>query len=140
MPRIEKLLGSYGHGLMIQPVGFQLNGAGAPTILRDGTNVSTASGKMFSVARVSAGLFTITLDQKTPWPELPFIIPQLEQAAAPATPCKVRYVKGSYSKATRSFQVQVQTITTPTASDGDAADRCTILIMGGIASPGTDPA
>lgn len=137
MPTLEKLKGTYAHSQMFQPVGFQLGTP--PTVFRDGTNVSSAK-KMVSVTRVSAGLYTVALDAKTPWPELPFIYPVLEQAAAPATPCKVRYVKGSWSKVTRSFQVQVQTITTPAASDGDATDRCTILIMGAIDSPGTDPA
>jgi hypothetical protein len=133
-------MGSYAHSLMQQPMGFQLNGAAAPTVFRDGTNVASAK-KMVSITRVSAGLYTIQLDAKTPWPELPFIYPHIEQAAAPVAPCKVVYVKGSYSKATRSFQVQVLLVgATLTASDGDAGDRVTVLLMGSVASPGTDPA
>lgn len=141
MPKLEAIDGSYAHSQMFQPLGFQLNLTAAPTIFRDGTNVSTASGKMVSVTRVSAGLYTVTLDQKTPWPEVPFVLPHIEQAAAPTAPCQIKYVKGSYNKVTRSFQVQIQTVgTTPAASDGDAGDRVTILLTGSITSVGTDPA
>ena len=138
MPKLEAVDGSYAHNQMIQPLGFQLGASNS--VLRDGTNVATASGKMFTVTKTSTGLYTIALAQKTPWPELPFILPVLEQAAAPTSVCKVRYVKGSYSKSTRSFQVQVTLVSTGAASDGDAGDRCTIFLVGSITSVGTDPA
>lgn len=142
MPKLNRELGSYAQQQMLQPLGFQLNGAGAPTVLRDGTNISTASGKLFTVSRVSAGLYTVTLSPLTrAWPVLPFVVPHIEQAAAPTAVCQVKYVKGSYSASAKTFQVQIQTVgTTPAASDGDAGDRVTILMMGGLGTSGIDPA
>jgi hypothetical protein len=134
------LHGSYSPGLMVMNGGFQLNGASAPTVLRDGTKVSSAQ-KMFTVARVSAGLYTVTFNTQFPLPGLPFLHASLEQAAAPTADCTVHVVKNSWSLATRSFQVQVQTVgTTPAASDADAGDRVTFLMIGAIESPGVDPA
>lgn len=140
MAKLNRVLGTYAQQQMYQPLGFQLGASNS--VLRDGTNVTTASGKMFTVTRVSAGLYTIgLLAARGAWPTLPFILPVVEQAAAPTVPISVHYVKGSYSASARTFQVQVMTIgTTPAASDGDATDRVTIFFLGGIGSTGVDPA
>lgn len=136
---LEPLKGTYSHGLIVLPGGFQLGASNS--VLRDGTNVSTASGKQFTVTKVSAGLYTVQFIAGFPIPERPFVFPSIHQAAAPTTPCKVHYVKGSWSQSTRSFQVQVMTVgTTPAASDGDAGDRIDFLVIGSILSVGTDPA
>src|SRR3569833_458856 len=98
MPKLDKINGSYAHMQIVQPLGFQLNGSSAPTVLRDGTKVATASGKLFTVVRTSIGLYTITLDQKTPWPEVPFILPHIAQVPSPTNICQIKEVRGSYSK------------------------------------------
>lgn len=139
MARLEPVRGSYARYQMIQPLSWQVNGASAPTVLRDGTNVNTATGKMFSVTRVSAGLFTVTLT-KAPWPQRPFFYPTVEQGAAPTAAVRAHYVKNSWNATNRTFQVQVLTSSTNTASDGDAGDRVSVLLMGGLSSPGVDPA
>jgi len=134
------LIGSYSPGQMVMAGGFQLNGSSAPTVLRDGTKVSSAQ-KMFTVSRVSAGLYTVTFIAGFPLPGLPFIDAKLSQAAAPTTPCKIHEVKGSWNASTRSFQVQIQTVgTTPAASDADAGDRVTFVVLGAVDSVGVDPA
>ena len=134
------LRGAYSVGQVLVLGGWQLNGASAPTVLRDGSKVSSAQ-KKFSVSRNSAGLYTVTFTSGYPLPALPFIDPKLEQAAAPSAPCKIHYVKNSWSTTTRSFQVQIQTVgTTPAASDADAGDRVTFWMYGSLMSAGTDPA
>lgn len=132
-------VGTYAPAQMHMAGGFQL-GAGGATVLRDGTKVTSAQ-KMFTVTRVSAGLYTVTFIAGFPIPALPFIQLTLAQAAAPATPGKVHEVKNSWNQSTRSFQLQVQTVgTTPAASDLDAGDRVTFLLHGSINSAGQDPA
>lgn len=134
------LHGSYSPSLNIMVGGFQLNGSSAPTVLRDGTKVSS-SQKMFTVSRVSAGLYTVTFNSGFPLPGLPFLDAKIEQVAAPVAPCKAHVVVGSWSLSTRSFQIQVLTNAgTPAASDGDAGDRLTFVMLGAIDSPGVDPA
>ena len=134
------LRGVYSPGQVMVVGGFQLNGASAPTVFRDGTKVSSAQ-KKFSVSRVSAGLYTVTFTGGYPLPTLPFIHPSLEQAAAPTADAYAFLVKGSWSTSTRSFQVQLQTVgTTPAATDADAGDRVTFLFLGSTSSAGTDPA
>lgn len=132
--------GSYSPQQVVMTGGFQLNGASAPTVLRDGTKVSSAQ-KMFTVTRVSAGLYTVTFIAGFPLPQLPFVQLTLEQAAAPTVPGKVHLVKGSWNPSTRVFQIQFQSVgTTPAASDLDAADRVHFEIRGAIESVGVDPA
>ena len=118
--------------------GFQLNGASAPTVLRDGSKVASAS-KKFTVVRNSAGNFTVTFTSGYPLPALPFIHVMLEQAAAPTADAYAFVVKSTWSQSTRSFQIQVQTLA-GAASDGDAGDRLTFLIVGSLISAGVDPA
>lgn len=131
-------LGSYSPGQMHMLGGFQLGAT--PTVLRDGTRVASAS-KMFTVTRVSAGLYTVTFNDKFPIPARPFIQLTLQQAAAPVTPGRVHEVKASWSQSTRSFQIQCQTVgTTPAASDLDATDRVNFRVEGAISSAGEDPA
>ncbi len=132
-------LGTYSPGQMAMCGGFQLGAAGA-TVLRDGTKVSSAQ-KMFTVTRVSAGLYTVTFTAGFPIPERPFVQLTLQQAAAPTVAGKAHEVKSSWSQTTRSFQIQIQSVgTTPAASDLDAGDRVNFRIEGAISSVGTDPA
>lgn len=139
MPVLQNLHGSYARAQITQPLSFQLNGASAPTVLRDGTAVASATGKIFTVTRASAGLYTLTLERAV-WPERPFVHVALEQAAAPTAHCQAHYVRDSYSASTRSFQVAVRTCAANAASDADAGDRICVSISGGISSAGKDPA
>jgi hypothetical protein len=143
---LYKELGTYSAG-MIRTIGsFQLNGAGAPTILRDATNVASAK-KRFSVVRTSIGLYTVTMlppgvvpADKYPLPVFPFIEAWVDQAAVPTAGVTAKVVKGSWSSSARTFQIAVNLTSTFAASDGDAADRVNFRFEGSITAPGTDPA
>jgi hypothetical protein len=137
-------LGNYSVGVMRCFGGFQLNGAGAPTILRDMTNAASAK-KRFTVVRTSIGLYTVTMQpagvyDKYPVPVRPFVDAWIEQAAVPTNGCSAHYVRNSWNPATRTFQIAVNLMTTNAASDGDAADRISFEFAGSITGPGTDPA
>src|SRR5574338_796291 len=113
------LHGSYSPSQSVMIGAFKTVTSGNPTVLRDGTKVS-ASQKMFSVTRASAGLYTVTFAAGFPLPQLPFIYATLHQAAAPTADAVLHVVRDSWNVSTRSFQVQIQTNgTTPAASDGD---------------------
>lgn len=132
------VIGAMAPAQFLMEGSFQLGNP--PTVLRDGTKVSS-SQKMFTVTRVSAGLYTVAFITGFPVPARPFIYLTLEQAAAPVAPVKAHVVKASWSQSTRSFQIQVQTVgTTPAASDGDAGDRVSFLVIGGRNSSAEDPA
>lgn len=133
------LHGSYSPSQLIMSGSFQLNGDQAPSVLRDGTKVSSAQ-KMFTVSRASEGLYTVTFNDGYPIPERPFLHPSIEQATDAVTVCIVEVVKNSWSKSTRSFQLLVRDLSDGTASDGNAGDRVTFLIIGAIDSVGVDPA
>jgi hypothetical protein len=136
--RLKPLRGSYSHGQVIQPGGFDLVSSGNPLHVRDGTY---ATSKLFTVTRTSAGRYTVTWTGRNPIPALPFVLPQIEQAATPTTPCQARYVVGSWNQSARTFEIAVDTVgTTPAASDGDAGDRVTFLVIGAWDRPGVDPA
>lgn len=143
MPEIVKLAGSHGFDQLLIPIGWQLNGASAPTVLRDGTYIAS-NEKMFTVVRTSIGLYTVSFAADgAERPTLPFLFPHIAQGAPPTTPCQIKEVKNSwaYSNGVYSFQVHIESVgTTPAASDGDVGDRVTVFIMGGLKSPGIDPA
>lgn len=134
------LRGSYSPAQSVMMGAFKTVTSGNPTVLRDGTKVS-ATQKMFSVTRVSAGLYTVTFTSGYPLPALPFIYATLHQAAAPTADAVLHVVRDSWNTSTRSFQLQIQTNgTTPAASDGDAGDVVSFLIVGALESVGQDPA
>lgn len=142
--KIVRELGNYSTGIVRTIGGFQLNSTGAPTVLRDATNVASAK-KRFSVVRTSIGLYTVTMKvtgvvDPYPVPKLPFIFPQIEQAAAPTANCTARYVKNSWSTSARTFQIAINLTSTGAASDGDAGDRVSFTMEGSILGPGVDPA
>lgn len=138
MPVVRPLHGSYSYGQFRQTLSFQLNGASAPTVLRDGTAVAS-SRKMFTVARTSAGLYTLTLDSKSRWPVRPEVTVRIEQGATPTAQVLGHYVKGSYNATAKTLQVKVLT-TANVASDGDATDRVSVTIEGSLGTAGVDPA
>ncbi len=134
------LSGVYSTGQVMLLGAFKTVTSGNPTVLRDGSKVS-ASQKKFSVTRESAGLYTVKFTSNWQLPVLPFIYATLHQAAAPTADAVLHVVRDSWSTATRSFQVQIQTNgTTPAASDGDVGDLVSFLIVGSRNSAGTDPA
>lgn len=138
---LEPKRGSYSPGLMDMYGGFQLNGASAPTVFRDGTNVTSAS-KMFSVTRVSAGLYEITWIAGFPLPALPFIFPKVAQGATPTNHIYASEVKSTWDPSTgnRKFRILLRKTTDGSASDGDAGDRVSFYVCGSFIGPGIDPA
>lgn len=133
------LRGSYSPAQLTMNGSFQLNGASAPTVLRDGTKVSS-SQKMFTVTRTSQGLYTVTFISGFPLPGLPFLFATIEQGATPTAAAYAYIVKGSWNTATRSFQIQLKTVAAAANTDADAGDRVTFEIKGAIESVGVDPA
>lgn len=137
---LEPLWGSYSVGQLIQRGSFALGTP--PTVFRDGTSASQTH-KLFSVTRVSTGLYTVAFVNGLIMPKLPDIWVDIEQNQPPTTPCTAAQVLGSwtYSAGVYSFQVNVQTVgTTPAQSDGHAGDRVKFLVIGSITPPGIDPA
>lgn len=131
--------GGYFMGRVIRLFGsFVTNGVSSPTVIRDGN-----SNYIKSITRVSAGLFTVTLegDVSFPLPER-FISSRadIEQLAAATSTVNARIVRGSYSQATRSFQVLTRLDTTAVATDPDTGDIVSFELIGAIDSAGTDPA
>jgi hypothetical protein len=136
--------GGYFQGRVIRLFGsFLTNGVSNPTVYRDGN-----SNYIKSVAYVSPGLFTVTLEGGTsdvffPLPER-FIMTSvgIEQAAAAAAGVTVncRVVKGSYSQANRTFQVLCRVDSTGLAGNPETGDIISFELVGAIDSAGTDPA
>lgn len=143
---LEPLWGSYSMGNLVQRGSFALGTP--PTVFRDGTSASQ-SHKLFSVTRVSTGLYTVAFAAGLIMPKLPEVLVDIAQNAPPTTPCTAAEVVGSwtYTPGTAltggvySFQVNVQTVgTTPAQSDGHPGDRVKFFIVGSITPPGIDPA
>ena len=133
--------GGYFMGRVIRLFGsFLTNGVSNPTVIRDGN-----SNYIKSVAYVSAGLFTVTLegDVSFPLPER-FISTRadIEQAAAAAAGVTVncRIVKGSYSQSARTFQVLCRVDSTGVAGNPETGDIISFELVGATDSAGTDPA
>lgn len=128
--------GGYALGPQVRLFGaFRINGTSDPDTLRDG------GSHIVSVARVSAGLFRVTLDTGFPIPEIPVkMTAELEQAATPTNFCKAYVVRDTYSQANRQFDIQVRTCAANAASDADDNDIVCFELVGSISSAGTDPA
>lgn len=134
-----------GRGLELTITGgFRINGTSDPDNKRSGN-----SG-FFTVVRTSAGLFTVTIDSAAG------TIPEkttkewagLSQTVTPTALLQAYIVKDSYSKVTRTFQVQVVKVaadggdggTDPDVAAADPADNDVVFfeLKGQIDSIGTD--
>lgn len=135
----------FGRGLELTiNGGFRINGTSDPDNKRSGN-----SG-FFTVARESAGLFTVTIDSDAG--TLPEKTTKewagLSETVAPTAHFKAYVVKDSYSKVTRSFQIQVVKVaadgadggTDPDVAAADPADNDMVFfeLKGHIDSIGTD--
>lgn len=137
---LQPLIGSMSPGQMVMAGSFQLGASNS--VLRDGTKVANAS-KMFTVTKVSTGIYEVDFIAGFPLPQKPFIFTEIEQAAPATTPCNARVVKSTWdpTKGNRKFRVCVESVgTTPAVSDGDAGDRVSFLVVGGFDGPSVDPA
>lgn len=119
---------------------FRINGTSDPDNKRDGR-----SGAIATVARASAGKFTVTFADGFTLPEKLIVDPivKLHQAANPTVWSRAHYIKDTYNYVTRSFQIQVlkATATADTAdaaSDADDDDTISFFAVGSTTSPGTD--
>lgn len=128
--------GGYLQGEVMRLCGsFRINGTSTPDGIRDGK-----SNYISSVARVSAGLFTVTLSSNIP------LLPQsivaafvgIAQVAAPTQACRAAYVLDSYSAITRTFQVKCLDFDTPSAVDPDDNDQISFELVGSANSAGVD--
>lgn len=133
------LHGSYSPSQLIQTGAFKTVTSGSPTVLRDGTKVASAK-KMFTVTRVSAGLYTVKFNANVRVPVLPFLKAELHQAVTPTVKAKAHVVNNSWSASTKSFQVKILKDSDASAVDGDAGDTVVFLMIGAIDSVGVDPA
>lgn len=131
---------THARGLQLDIHGtFRINAETTPDNIRDG-----ASNIIASVARTSAGLFTVTLDDGFTIPEkLTFETASISQVANPTVWSKAHIVKDSYSKVARTFQIQVLKATAAgdtadAASDADDNDTVSFWLRGAIDSIGTD--
>lgn len=138
---LEPERGTYSPGMMSMQGSFQLNTTNPPTVFRDGTNVASAS-KMFTVTRVSAGLYQVTFIAGFPLPALPFIAVKVAQGATPTNHAYATEVVGSWDPTTgnRKFRILIRKPTDGSATDGDAGDRVTFFVRGSFIGPGIDPA
>lgn len=137
---LNKEKGGYCQGAVVRLVGsFQINGTSTPDHIRDGKSNCVAS-----VARVSAGLFTVTFDTGFPIPEkLVFSSANLQQQANPTVWSRAHIIGDSYSQSARTFQIQVLKAnatadTADAASDADDNDWVCFELVGSINSSGTD--
>jgi hypothetical protein len=131
-----------GRGLVLEITGaFRINGTSDPDNHRDGN-----SGFIESVDRESPGLFTVTLSEGCGTLPDDMLIKEwagISQSATPTVWSRAHVVKDSYSKADRTFQIQVlkATATADTAdaaSDADDNDVVFFELKGSIDSIGTD--
>lgn len=130
--------GGYFNGTVVRLGGsFRINGTSTPDTLRDGHSFCVKS-----VARVSAGLFTVTFDTGFPIPQIPINYhAHLSQVAVPTQAATAHVVVDSWSQSARTFQIAcISHATTPTAVDPDDNDIITWEFVGSISSAGTDPA
>lgn len=144
MAQTNRERGGYANGEIVRLYGsFQTNGASAPTVLRDG------HAFLFTVARISAGLFEITFaSDGFPIPEK--LVTERAwgtPAGAPTLIGKWDVVAGSYSQTTRKFRVQftkIGALAAPTTlalsvtADADTGERVSFELVGSINSAGTD--
>lgn len=137
--KLEKELGGYSRWIIREYLSFRTNGTSAPDRIRDGK-----TGLVKSVTRVSAGLYTVTMN--TARPTLPLHIAinvsLWEVNKPPTQAARVSYVSGSYSQSAGTFQVQVVDCnnSTPAAVDPDSGARISVELIGSISSVGQDAA
>lgn len=131
---------THARGMQLDMYGkFRINGISNPDNVRDGS-----SDYISTVVRTSAGLFTVTIATGFTIPDkLVYSCAHLQQAANPTVWSRAHIVRDSYSKVTRTFQVQVlkATATADTAdaaSDADDNDLVSFWLTGSIDSIGTD--
>lgn len=127
--------GGYARGQVVRLHGsFRINGTSDPDDIRDGNSSCVAS-----VARVSAGLFTVTFDAGFPIPEkLVSWRADVSQVAAPTSACRAHLIVDSYSQSSRSFQIQCLDFETPSVVDPDDNDQVSFELVGSVSSVGTD--
>ncbi len=134
--------GTYIPGLVTLEGSFRTNTSSAPDSVRTGNT------GLFTVARTSAGLFTVTfVSQTNGGIQLP------EKLIVEGAWCNVgvadtvgvqcNYVAGSYSAVTRSFQIQCKSPTAAgntalVAADPAALNRISFFLRGSLVGIGTD--
>jgi hypothetical protein len=138
MAFLEREIGSYDARQRIRILGsFRTNGSGAPTILRDGKSSS------FSVARISAGLYTVTLLGEHCLPErLIHERADMSRGAVIGVGMTNAFiVDGSWNPTARTFQI-VMLVTaaagTVSVADPITGERCNFELIGSLSSAGTD--
>lgn len=145
MAILQSELGSYDGRQIVRFYGsFQANLDTTPDLVRDGKRAS------FTVARTSAGLYTITFAAGFPIPQrLIYESASLSCAATlTAKAQQAHIVRESYSQSTRSFQIVIYTVgdvalsayADPAVSVPNDNDRINFELIGSISSAGTDPA
>lgn len=127
----------YQKRLVTIRLSFRINGATTPDTLRDGK-----AGYIQTIARTSAGLFTVTLKP------LPLLPKQLTYANAgismSATPTKFSrawIVRDTWNPTTRVFQVATASLDgTPAVEDPDDNDIVRVILQGPASNSFKDPA
>jgi len=125
----------YARRVLILRGRFRINGTTTPDEIRDGK-----SGIVLSVARNSAGLFTVTLKPSFPIPkQATFSMAALQQAAAPTAYAVAAMVRDTYDPVARTFQVATRRITGPATNDPDDNDVVDFTIIGPAIDAFKDP-
>lgn len=127
----------YQKRLVTLRLSFRINAATTPDTLRDGK-----AGYIQSVARTSAGLFTITFK---PLPLLPkqltYASAHISMSATPTKFCRAWIVRDSYNVATRVVQVATASLDgTPAVEDPDDNDIIRVILQGPASNTFKDPA
>jgi hypothetical protein len=113
---------------------FRINGTTTPDGIRDGK-----SEVITSVARDSAGTFTVTLAASTPLPrEITYGNVSVMQAAVPTARVTGHIVRDSWNPATRTFQVVTKT--SAAVADPDDNDIVNFYFRGPAVDAFKDPA
>lgn len=134
--------GTYIPGLVTIEGSFRANSTSDPD------DVRTGNTGLFTVARTSLGLFTVTfvaqVDGGIQLPEkLVFETASIQTAIAATVKIEAEIVLDSYSQVTRSFKIQCKKptaagTTTLTAADPADNDRVGFYLRGSIVGIGTD--
>ncbi len=116
---------------------FRINGSTTPDTLRDGK-----SSILQSVARTSAGLFTVTFKALPILPQqLTYADAHISMAAAPTKFSRAWVVRDSYNPATRVVQVATASLDgTPAVEDPDDNDLVRVILQGPGSRTFKDPA
>ncbi len=130
--------GTYIPGLVTLEGSFRVNGTSDPD------DVRTGNTGLFTVARTSAGLFTVTFCTQVqggiqlPQKLISFNV-SISQGVAPGAEASFAHlVVDSYSQVTRSFQIQITDGDTPAANDPVDNDVVGFILRGSIVGIGTD--